>query len=213
MDTCDLEATAAAIRPTTKLLVVETITNPLLRVSDLRSLAEIAHRGGALLLVDNTFASPILCRPLEFGADLVLESLTKIMNGHSDVLLGMLCGREEIWQRSADDAFDLGLEPPRRWIAGWPPAESAHCTCGPSGPRKMRWPRHGFSPTSPAVEVVHYPGLARTSDHAAGRAAIRRPLRLDGHVHLRGGTAAATASSPPPAGFRSARRWANSRRR
>ncbi len=54
---------------------------------------------GAILLVDNTFASPILCRPLEWGADIVLESLSKIMNGHSDVILGLLCGHKEVWQR------------------------------------------------------------------------------------------------------------------
>jgi cystathionine beta-lyase/cystathionine gamma-synthase len=99
VDTCDSKATAAAFTSATKLLVVETITNPLLRVADLRELAELAHRRGARLLVDNTLASPVLCRPLELGADLVLESLTKIMNGHSDVLLGLLCGREEAWER------------------------------------------------------------------------------------------------------------------
>src|SRR6185437_16168090 len=99
VDTCDLGAVSAAMRKNTKLVVVETITNPLLRVSDLAGLAALAHTGGARLLVDNTFASPAVCRPLEFGADLVLESLTKIMNGHSDVLLGLLCGREACWQR------------------------------------------------------------------------------------------------------------------
>src|SRR6185312_9651746 len=72
VDTCDLGAVSAAMRKNTKLVVVETITNPLLRVSDLAGLAALAHTGGARLLVDNTFASPAVCRPLEFGADLVL---------------------------------------------------------------------------------------------------------------------------------------------
>src|SRR5262249_7734714 len=99
VDTCDLSATTAAISPATKLIVVETISNPTLRVADIAKLANLAHRGGARLLVDNTFASPAICRPLELGADLVMESLTKIMNGHSDALLGMLCGRKEAWER------------------------------------------------------------------------------------------------------------------
>jgi cystathionine beta-lyase/cystathionine gamma-synthase len=72
VDTTDLKATAAALSDRTKLLLVETITNPLLRVSDLPRLAELAHARGAKLVVDNTFASPALCRPLDLGADLVV---------------------------------------------------------------------------------------------------------------------------------------------
>src|SRR5215469_6857893 len=101
VDTCNLAATAAALRPNTRLVVCETITNPLLRVCDIAALAEIVRPRGALLLVDNTLATPILCRPLALGADLVVESLTKLMSGHSDVLLGLLCGTEQVWQRVA----------------------------------------------------------------------------------------------------------------
>ena len=81
VDTCDAAAVSAAIRPSTKLVVAETIANPLLEVADLTALAEIAHQKNTLLLVDNTFASPILCRPMELGADLVMESLTKCSMG------------------------------------------------------------------------------------------------------------------------------------
>src|SRR5439155_7488345 len=76
-----------------RVLLVETISNPLLRVADLKLLANLAHSAGAKLVVDNTFATPVVCRPLELGADIVMESLTKMMNGHSDVMLGYLGGR------------------------------------------------------------------------------------------------------------------------
>ena len=85
-------AVEAAFRPNTRVLHVETIANPTIVVADLPALAEIAHRHGAALTVDNTFASPYLCRPLEQGADLVFESCTKWIGGHSDVLGGVVVG-------------------------------------------------------------------------------------------------------------------------
>jgi cystathionine beta-lyase/cystathionine gamma-synthase len=119
VDTCDLDATAAAFKPNTKLLLAETIANPLLEVADIAALAEIAHRRNAVLLIDNTFASPILCRPLERGADLVMESLTKTMNGHSDVILGLLCGREGVFERvpAVISAWGLSSSPFDCWLA------------------------------------------------------------------------------------------------
>ena len=95
VDTTDLAATAAALRENTKLIVVETITNPLLRVADISALADVATAAAADLLVDNTFATPLACQPLTLGADIVVESISKIMNGHSDVMLGMLAGRHD----------------------------------------------------------------------------------------------------------------------
>ena len=92
VDVTDLAAVEAAFRPNTRVLHVETIANPTLVVADLPALAEIAHRRGAALTVDNTFASPYLCRPLELGADLVFESCTKWIGGHSDVLGGVVVG-------------------------------------------------------------------------------------------------------------------------
>lgn len=93
VDTTDLAATKAALRQNTKLIVVETITNPLLRVVDISALANLATDAAADLLVDNTFATPLACQPLTLGADMVVESISKMMNGHSDVMLGMLAGR------------------------------------------------------------------------------------------------------------------------
>jgi len=92
VDVTDHDAVDAAFRPNTRLLHVETIANPTIVVADLPALAEIAHRHGAVLTVDNTFASPYLCRPIELGADLVFESCTKWIGGHSDVLGGVVVG-------------------------------------------------------------------------------------------------------------------------
>ena len=119
VDVCDLEKTRAALATKTKLVVCETITNPLLRTPDLASLAEAAHAAGALLLVDNTFAGPAVCRPLSLGADLVMESLTKTMGGHSDVCLGLLCGSERDWVRvpTVLSTWGLASSPFDCWLA------------------------------------------------------------------------------------------------
>jgi cystathionine gamma-lyase len=90
VDSGDLEAIEGAIRPNTKLVHIETPTNPMMRLTDVSAAAEIAHRTGALLSVDNTFASPFNQRPLTMGADIVHHSTTKYINGHSDMIGGML---------------------------------------------------------------------------------------------------------------------------
>ena len=92
VDANDLDQVREVLQTPTQVLYVETISNPMVRVVDLPALAEICKRQGTKLVVDNTFASPILCRPLELGADLVMESLTKIIGGHSDLTLGFLAG-------------------------------------------------------------------------------------------------------------------------
>ncbi len=92
------------------LVVVETISNPRVRVCDIQKIAEITHAQGGLLLVDNTFASHLLARPLELGADLCMESLTKIVSGHSDAMLGMICGKDEqLMDRIASSVSLYGL--------------------------------------------------------------------------------------------------------
>ena len=94
VDVHDESQVVKALSGGARLLFVETISNPLLRVVDIKGLAKLAHDHGALLVVDNTFATPVLCRPLELGADVVMESLTKMIAGHSDVTLGALCGND-----------------------------------------------------------------------------------------------------------------------
>jgi cystathionine gamma-lyase len=92
--TTDLAALEAAIQPNTKLVWIETPGNPLLSITDIAAAAEIAHRHGALLGVDSTFATPVLTRPLELGADVVMHSATKFIGGHSDLLGGALAVRD-----------------------------------------------------------------------------------------------------------------------
>ncbi len=93
VDTSDLAATEAAMRPETKLVYVETPTNPLMDITDLAAVSELAHARGARVAVDNTFLSPYLQRPLELGADFVVHSTTKFLNGHSDSIGGALICR------------------------------------------------------------------------------------------------------------------------
>src|SRR5205085_2490535 len=101
-DTSDLAAVAAAIRPgRTRLLWAETPANPMWEITDLAAVCELAHSAGVRVAVDNTVATPVLTRPLELGADLVVHSATKYLNGHSDVLAGaVLTARDDpFWQR------------------------------------------------------------------------------------------------------------------
>ncbi len=95
VDTTDLDAIDRAFTPTTNLLWLETPGNPLLSITDIAACAEIAHQHGALLGVDSTFATPVLTRPLELGADIVMHSATKYLGGHSDVLGGVLIVRDK----------------------------------------------------------------------------------------------------------------------
>jgi cystathionine beta-lyase/cystathionine gamma-synthase len=165
VDTCDLEATAAALQTNTRLVVVETITNPLLRACDLGALAEIVHARGALLLVDNTLATPVVCRPLTLGADLVVESLTKLMSGHSDVLLGLLCGNESAWQRvvPTQSTWGWSASPFDCWLAlrGLGTLALRAERAIESALVAARWLREQTK-----VERVDYPGLPDHPDHA-----------------------------------------------
>lgn len=95
VDTTQPGAIAAAMTPATKYVYIETPSNPLLSLTDIAKAAEAAHAGGALLVVDNTFATPYLQRPLELGADIVLHSLSKYLGGHSDLIGGALVGRDD----------------------------------------------------------------------------------------------------------------------
>ncbi|NQV73303.1 cystathionine gamma-synthase [bacterium] len=97
VDMSDLAGVKAAMKPNTKLVWIETPTNPMVRVVDIKALCDIAHAAGATAAVDNTFASPILQRPLEWGADLVVHSTTKYLGGHSDVIGGAVCTNNEEW--------------------------------------------------------------------------------------------------------------------
>jgi methionine-gamma-lyase len=109
LDTTDLGAVRAAMRPETRLVYVETPSNPAMTVTDIAAVAEIAHASGALLVVDNTFASPILQKPLELGADVVLHSVTKFINGHADLVGGVMVAKtEELHRRLRSMMIAMG---------------------------------------------------------------------------------------------------------
>jgi cystathionine beta-lyase/cystathionine gamma-synthase len=119
VDMNDLGQVEQALSQAARLVLVETLSNPLLRVADLPALVRLAHDAGALLVVDNTFATPVLTRPLEMGADLVMESLTKMIGGHSDVTLGVVCGRTDLLSELSQVASIWGLSanPFDCWLA------------------------------------------------------------------------------------------------
>ena len=115
----DSDALRAAMRPETRVVYVETPANPTLDLVDLAEAASIAHAAGARLVVDNTFASPHLQRPFEFGADVVLHSMTKFLNGHSDVVAGIVVAREAaVLARLRDvvQAFGCNMDPHQAWL-------------------------------------------------------------------------------------------------
>ncbi len=120
LDTNDLDAVKRTLAEApAKILFVETISNPLCRVADLPALAQIAHDRGVKLFVDNTFASPALCRPHESGADLVMESLTKMIGGHSDVTMGFVSGLDSSLHAgvaAATSTWGLAANPFDCWL-------------------------------------------------------------------------------------------------
>ena len=119
VDTTDIEKVKAAIRPNTKLIHIETPGNPTLSISDIEKIAELAHANGALLSVDNTFASPFNQRPIELGADFTVESLTKYINGHGDAMGGAIIGKKEYLDIiRAQSQINLGatISPFNAWL-------------------------------------------------------------------------------------------------
>jgi len=190
VDTLDLAAVEAAFSPKTRLLLVETIANPLLQVADLRAMADIAHRNQALLLVDNTFASPLVCRPLEHGADLVMESLTKMMNGHSDVILGFLGGRAEHWGRVPTVVSTWGFHPPpfESWLA-LRGLSTAHLRIERACENAMQIAK--WLSGRRQIDRVDYPGLASGDDHQLARQQFGERFGTMVAFRLRGGRSAA----------------------
>lgn len=121
VDTSDADAVRAAMRPTTRLVHTEVIANPTTRVCDVADLAAIAHDAGALLTVDSTFTPPPLYRPLADGADLVVHSLTKFVNGHGDAMGGVVIGAKQLLDPiRADAMIDVGgiISPFNAWLIG-----------------------------------------------------------------------------------------------
>ena len=119
VDTSNIEEVKKAIKPNTKLIWLETPTNPKLKISDIRALANLAHENNCLLVVDNTFASPIIQQPLELGADLVVHSATKYLGGHSDIIAGLVISKTaELGEKIKffQNACGIGLSPFDCWL-------------------------------------------------------------------------------------------------
>jgi cystathionine gamma-synthase len=194
VDMSDSDAVERAVRPgATRLVWVETPSNPLVRVVDICRVAEIAHAAGALCACDNTWATPVITRPLELGADLVMHSTTKYLGGHSDVMGGALVARED------DDFF-------RRVRAlqtgGGVIPSPFDCWLVLRGIRTLPWRMRAHSANAERVArflaahrnvvAVHYPGLESHPGHPVAR----RQMSLPGgmlSVEVRGGRAAAMA--------------------
>lgn len=169
VDSSDLDAIEGAIRPQTRLIHVETPTNPMMRLTDLRAAAEIAHRADAWLSVDNTFASPYNQRPLELGADIVVHSTTKYINGHSDIVGGLIVvsnGDLHDRLRYLQNAAGAVPGPWDCWLAlrGTKTLHLRMRAHNENGQRIAEWLEQ-----HPKVERVHYPGLASHPQHGLAR--------------------------------------------
>jgi len=169
VDTSDVLNVEAAIKPNTKMVFLETPTNPVMIVTDLREVSEVAHRAGARVVCDNTFMSPYLQRPLEFGVDIVVHSTTKYLNGHSDGVGGMVVLNDEedaAWIGFVQNSAGAILSPFDSWLVMRGTKTLA-----------LRMEQHdksgravaAFLEEHPKVKKVYYPGSASHPQHALAR--------------------------------------------
>ena len=173
VDTSDVKRIEAAVRPSTKMLFVETPTNPVLRLTDLDAACRIAHAHGIFVVVDNTFASPYVQRPIGFGADLVVHSTTKFLNGHSDSVGGVVVATRDDhveWLRFVQNAEGAILSPMDSWLV-----------LRGTKTLPIRMERHNANAQALAeflaahrrVRHVHYPGLPTHPQHELARRQMR----------------------------------------
>ena len=175
VDMTNAEEVGAAVQDNTKVIWVETPTNPLLSIVDIEAVAKV--KGGAALVVDNTFASPYLQRPFEFGADVVLHSTTKYIGGHSDVIGGVVCGKDDLIE---------GFEGQLRFFFGWvgaiPSPFDTYLTGRGLKTLPVRMERHCDNAEAVAkylegrkeVARVCYPGLESHPGHEVAKKQMRR---------------------------------------
>lgn len=159
IDTSDLDLIRESIRPNTKLLYLETPANPTITLTDIKAACDIAHQHGIIVVVDNTFSSPILQKPLDFGADVVLHSLTKYINGHADIVGGALIAKEEeVYKklRAIMVGFGFNMDPHQAYlvIRG---AKTLSLRVERAQQNAMKVAQ--FLEEHPKVEWLKYPGL------------------------------------------------------
>jgi cystathionine beta-lyase/cystathionine gamma-synthase len=190
VETSDLKSLERAMTERTRLVWIESPTNPLLRITDIRAAAKIAHDHGAMCLVDNTFASPFFQRPVSLGADLVLHSTTKYVGGHADVVGGAIClDKEEMYER---------LKYLQNAAGAVPSPFDCFLTLRGVKTLALRMREHeknaigvaSFLKEHPQVQRVYYPGLA---DHPGHEVAARQMSGFGGMVsfEVKGGLVAA----------------------
>jgi len=186
VDTSDVSAVAEAIRPGTKMIWIETPTNPLLKVSDVEALGKLAHERGLTLCVDSTFATPALLRPLELGADVVMHSTTKYLSGHNQIIGGVVL--------TNDAAFQAKMRYQQKAIGAIPSPFDCWLVLAGLKTLHLRMERHSsnglavarFLEAHPKVQRVIYPGLPSHPGHAV---ALRQMKAFSGMItfELRGG--------------------------
>jgi cystathionine beta-lyase/cystathionine gamma-synthase len=192
VDATELPAVERALASSTRLVLVETISNPRLRVADLPALARAAHASGALLLSDNTLAGPYHCRPLAHGVDIVMESATKFLAGHQDVVIGALAAKPELIKPARTFAVRTGMVPGA--FDAWLTSRSIETL-------EVRAQREacnalalaGWLERHPKVRRVHYPGLPSHPDHAVARRLLDRGFGAMVSFELDGGVRAVNA--------------------
>lgn len=169
VDTSRLENLKNAMQPNTKVVYIETPANPTMSITDIQAAADIAHSQDALLVVDNTFASPYLQRPFEFGADIVLHSLTKFLNGHSDVVGGMIVAKtEKLYKRLRRvlNLFGGTMDPHQAWLV-LRGVRTLHLRVE-KAQENARELAH-FLQEHPKVTWVRYPGLEDHPQYAVAK--------------------------------------------
>ena len=168
VDATNVAVVEGAIGPKTRLVLVEVVSNPLLRVVDIAALADVTRSRGVLLVVDNTFPTPLALRPLSHGADVVFHSITKMLAGHSDVTLGAVCTSRELTTPIRDAIVTWGLNgsPFDCWLAerGMNTLELRVARANANAAALA-----GFLGAQSAVERVFYPGRPDHPDHAVAR--------------------------------------------
>lgn len=191
VDTSDLDAVKAAIRPSTRLVFVETPANPTIQLTDIAAVAEVAHAAGAVVVVDNTFASPILQRPLSLGADVVFHSMTKFLNGHTDVVAGMVIpATEELYEQMRKVHYFLGacMDPHQAWLTlrGFKTL-AMRVKTSQANARRVAELLEGHE----KIEWVRYPGLESHPQHALAERQMDGPGSLIS-FEVKGGVAGGT---------------------
>jgi cystathionine gamma-synthase len=197
IDMTDPDAVAASVRPgKTRLVWVETPANPLWTITDIAATAALAHRAGALLAVDSTVASPVLTRPIEHGADIVMHAATKYLNGHSDLIAGVLVTREdgEFWQRTKMNRAQLGgiLGSFEAWLLlRGMRTLFLRVRCASESAQRIaeHFARHRH------VEAVLYPGLPDAPGHVVAARQMQGGFGGMLSIRAKGGEAAAIATA------------------